>query len=101
MDSIKTAIVVTVLLVVGYAVYQAIHNNPGPSPPPEVADGFPTSVDVKLPREKGKSDKDIKGVAPPWAKSNGTATAGSSRATDRNGDSPRGSRSGGWRSTTG
>jgi hypothetical protein len=99
MDSIKTAIVVTVLLVVGYAVYQAINNNPGPSPPPEVADGFPTSVDVKMPGEKGAADK--KGAAPPWAKSNGGTAAGSPRGTDRSGDSLRNSRPGGARDSAG
>jgi len=78
MDSIKTAIVVTVLLVVGYAVYQAIQNNPGSSPAPEGADGFPASADVKPPGQGGPADK--KASAQTRGKQNGSSAADPGRA---------------------
>jgi len=77
MDSIKTAVVVTVLLVVSYAVYQAIHNSTGPNPPPEAADNFPSSVDVKIPGEEKASGKSGAG---PWGKPAGSRAAGSGRS---------------------
>jgi LysM repeat protein len=78
MDSIKTAIVVTVLLVVGYAVYQAIQNNPGSSPPPEGADGVPASADVKTPGQGSPAEK--KSSAQTRGKLNGSSAANSGRA---------------------
>lgn len=40
MESLKTAVVVTILLVVGYVVYQQVQNNAGPLPPRGGAEGF-------------------------------------------------------------
>ncbi len=77
MDSIKTAVVVTILLVVSYAVYQAIHNSTGSNPPPEAADNFPSSVDVKIPGEEKGSGK---GGASPWSKPGGSRAATSGRS---------------------
>jgi hypothetical protein len=47
-NSLKNILVVTVLLGVGYAVYTTINSQPGSSPPPEQADGWPTSVDIQM-----------------------------------------------------
>ena len=77
MDSIKTAVVVTVLLVVSYAVYQAIHNTAGPNPPPEAADNFPSSVDVKMPGDEKASGKS---GASPWGKPAASRAAASGRS---------------------
>jgi LysM repeat protein len=91
MDSIKTAIVVTVLLVVGYAVYQAIQNSPSSGPPPEVADSFPASADAKKPGESGPADK--KALAQARGRQNGSGGADPGRALpgrapDRSFDNP-------------
>jgi LysM repeat protein len=71
MDSIKTAIVVTVLLVVGYVVYQQIQNNSSTAPPSDVADGFP-NVDLPKPGNNATAGKN----ASPWNRQ--TAGQGSS-----------------------
>ena len=49
MNSLKNILVVTVLLGVGYAVYTTINSQPGSSPSPEQADGWPTSVNIQMP----------------------------------------------------
>lgn len=63
MDSIKTAVVVTVLLVVGYAVYQSIQNKSGTLPPSDTTDGFP-NFDAPQPGREPVSGKS----ASPWSR---------------------------------
>lgn len=59
MNSLKNILVVTVLLGVGYAVYTTLNSQPGSSPAPEQADGWPTAVDVQMP-----NGSDSKSAAP-------------------------------------
>lgn len=72
MNSLKNVLVVTILLGVGYAAYTAI-NKPGPSPSPEQADGWPTSVNVEMP-----NGSDSKSAAP-----KNPFTARGDRSTER------------------
>ena len=49
MNSIKNILVIAVLLGVGYAVYTTLNSQP-PSSQSEQADGWPTSVDIQMPK---------------------------------------------------
>lgn len=73
MNAIKNVVVITVLLGVTYAVYTSITSQPDSSGPPELADGWPTSVDVQLP---GKSESKPAPSKNPFA-------SGGTQATDR------------------
>jgi hypothetical protein len=58
MESLKTAVVVTVLLVVGYAVYQAIQHNASPFPSKDAGDGFANAPSTdKGPSKRAEPEK--------------------------------------------
>jgi hypothetical protein len=53
MNSVKNLLIIAVLAAVGYGVYiSLVRNNAEPSPPPGVADGWPTVPKVELPSTK-------------------------------------------------
>ncbi len=85
MDSIKTAVVVTVLMVVGYAVYQAIHNNLGPAAKKQLTE-LVTSDPEDAPAEADRTA----GSNSPWGRQGTSRTPSSpprSEARDSRGES--------------